>query len=1176
MHLETTSVSTTSYNKASETFAVETTESSSHVNRQRRDEAALSRGDDPPLEDAPSWYELSTKVSSDTASVFPLLCSKSSSSVWQESVAANEDEKGKDASFGEVNGTTRDDVVDLSRNRTNDPIIYEDVWTFSQRANALVGDEDNGDDDSSAALSLYLESKLAAALHEGESDTRVSPGARAADDIPKNVVTRKGASIGQLQSEQSTTFSQRQLLAMEEKKEAESPSIKQSPKTPVPPPLPLNSDSRRQSAPGFLDGMPRRSLVEGSSMKLEEQLPAHAISTPRAPSYNPMTNHSPDRQIGKRIWLSNVPIPRSSRRSLTPERTSIPEELDDDDEESSMTSEEVLERWSSKIRGELRYAELVELAEEAERAAESGVESYFGRPWLYTEPGESPQMMMRPGHIKRHASYSEGLPMPTSPLRTATAHPTLPSGIRMLRDAEDVFPPFDSFHRNLRTHFFRSNVPEKALIFEEEEDIDESSVNYAEHPFRSKDFMHSFNFDILRRSRGPREGSTEEIDNGDNGNESDGSLFLADDDDEASGASTVGEALAGHIHSTEKPVRHFLHPVSLPGLPKIVSMQPARLDGSHHKPVSAPGEHRVLGHSPSVDEDGLAQPRVLFPGGAPLHVRPAQQNHEVLAEEMSPTVTLNQKKSHDFVTPARLREIRRPKEDDLHQLLIEESMILPANSVIQESPYRTTPVGMRSPSRASASSRRIAVTDLLLPAFSMGNDEDDAASLQLLESNSVDTLEDDISPNPLSPQDKALANKMTARARVAAATPSGQESQEQSKEITACDPPENSPQAEADNEASPTERTFGQRRANLSIHNGRPDPPGRDAVYRSLRPLSSTTDRGNGSPKNQKVLSMRNEVGTPQASFDFIDCRCLSSEVTMSPLHDLLDDGDEGIATDRPAGTPKRGTLQGAMNMLKKLSPRRDRDRPVVQSVDLFVPPRVNDDFLQNYLYCTKDPTNPEKIRHGGGDCMTTDSCQDDGFCGIGLTVMNNYCGLMAKEVDCAAALRSRQQGKILPLTLHAQKHEATETENWFDSASERVDGILENLVRGFSTPKENRFQPPSLRKIMRSEAKIPLAAASLDAGPVLEGGAEPLTEQSRPVVQALFKHEEEDLSDTQFALVYGTSRADFKATTSPLRVNQEEPIRHTAILQSYSSSSDEGAEALSLTYISEPSLDVN
>jgi hypothetical protein len=206
---------------------------------------------------------------------------------------------------------------------------------------------------------------------------------------------------------------------------------------------------------------------------------------------------------------------------------------------------------------------------------------------------------------------------------------------------------------------------------------------------------------------------------------------------------------------------------------------------------------------------------------------------------------------------------------------------------------------------------------------------------------------------------------------------------------------------------------------------------------------------------------------------------------------------------------------------------------------------------------------------------MTTDACQDDGFCGIGITVMGNYCGLMAKEVDCAAALRNRPQGEILPLTLHAQKHEPTETENWFNSASERVDGILENWVSGFSTPKENRFQPPSLRKIMRSEVKIPLTAASLDTGPMLEEGADRSTEHGRPVVQALFKREHEDLSDTQFALVYGTSRADFQATTSPLRADQEEAIRHTVILQSYSSSSDEG-EALSLTYIAEPSADVN
>ena len=66
--------------------------------------------------------------------------------------------------------------------------------------------------------------------------------------------------------------------------------------------------------------------------------------------------------------------------------------------------------------------------------------------------------------------------MPTSPLKTTTATPgtapKLPQGIRNLRDAEDVFPSFATFHKNLRTHYLRHRISEDVLVFGEEENDD--------------------------------------------------------------------------------------------------------------------------------------------------------------------------------------------------------------------------------------------------------------------------------------------------------------------------------------------------------------------------------------------------------------------------------------------------------------------------------------------------------------------------------------------------------------------------------------------------------------------------------------------------------------------------------------------------------------------------------
>lgn len=652
--------------------------------------------------DPQDWRDLSSKLSSDTTTVFPLLHSKSSaSSLWPEELLPHrttsgttydEEEKRVDTSFLD------DSIINASDFPSSDQHVDDHhegtFWPFSTTPQSLLGDfkeQPDNDDDSSAALSLFLESKLAAIWLEDDGEADVSQ---------PELGSHK---INQPLHKQSVSTSTSVPTKALPKHANALPDEIESNRIPMPPlPKPLDMMSRRQSAPSVFDsGRTQQRGVDQLSRSDHNPVIPPALDT----VYNPLTGYSPGRSARKRIWgASNAHLP--PRRGI-PDRhvarhhsdTSTSSEADS----SSVTSEEMLERWSSRVRGELRYAELVELAEEAERAADAGEESYTGRPWLCVDGGEAGEVLSprltQPSVIKRHASYSEGFPMPTSPLR-----PRLPQGVRNLRDAEDVFPPFGMFHNNLRTHYLRSHIPESVLVFEEEE-TDNSLDGQNFHGSKivrhkkggSRNFMDSFNFDILRRRGSSKDlrdlGRDAKIDFGLVGINSSGST-----EDEAS---DVGEILAEHLHSADRPLRRPSHPMSLPGLPTLEATQSVT-NGSQHGSTAESFSYgnTALGRSPSLDEEGPVKPRVLFPGRqkpSGLNL-PASSADEETTFPRSPVTPLHQGGTHDFVTPARLREIRRPKAD-IGNFVNEQVMILPANSVVQESPLWKTPVSIASPGR---------------------------------------------------------------------------------------------------------------------------------------------------------------------------------------------------------------------------------------------------------------------------------------------------------------------------------------------------------------------------------------------------------------------------------------------------------------------------------------------
>ena len=203
---------------------------------------------------------------------------------------------------------------------------------------------------------------------------------------------------------------------------------------------------------------------------------------------------------------------------------------DDEEDASSVDSETMLELWASKIRAELRHEALIEMALEAERAAESGQESFsLSRPWAYREneseneeEKETDSKFEIPHHIRRrrpphavraessmaaisqsqelpphsvlrrNASYTEGItphPVPRLSVLSTSAQYSFVTGrtgsltmtlgrkrqlrppkipIQELRNVDEVFPDLDNLHKNLRTHLARNTCREDCLFFDEQ------------------------------------------------------------------------------------------------------------------------------------------------------------------------------------------------------------------------------------------------------------------------------------------------------------------------------------------------------------------------------------------------------------------------------------------------------------------------------------------------------------------------------------------------------------------------------------------------------------------------------------------------------------------------------------------------------------------------------------
>lgn len=200
-------------------------------------------------------------------------------------------------------------------------------------------------------------------------------------------------------------------------------------------------------------------------------------STPRTPSPSRRNHTTPTAFVptDSRVGRSGAVVQFTLGANLPKNKR------DDSDVDSS--SEDALERRARRIRTELRQAEMMEVAAEAERAAAAGEMRFSARPSTFAGANDDDNddtattmtangvigmtspflstLASRPSFVTRRQTYSEGIKV------AARRTPSKAIGLMALRDMNEVFPNFSDFHSHLRTHFLRHGVNERCLAFYE-------------------------------------------------------------------------------------------------------------------------------------------------------------------------------------------------------------------------------------------------------------------------------------------------------------------------------------------------------------------------------------------------------------------------------------------------------------------------------------------------------------------------------------------------------------------------------------------------------------------------------------------------------------------------------------------------------------------------------------
>jgi len=805
-------------------------------------------------------------------------------------------------------------------------------------------------------------------------------------------------------------------------------------------------------------------------------------------------------------------------------------DFDNDDDDNSIDSDRALERWSKQIRMELRQAEMLELAVEAERAAESGIKSFAAK--LSTYGGDDSLLVSsaskrrtRSPLFKRRRSFTEGAKPEQIRRRVKSASARI--RVVELRDVNEVFPPFRQFHSHLRTHFARSHVDERILNFKESKKSskqrwggngDLASPQSSSHSRSPSDFFKHKRLpsDFFKHTRSPSDLFKHHK------TPSDFFQSLTFDSwaNRGIGASTdtaddgvAVDVLADHLHTPTDKVRRLPklkvpEGLELPDLSFSLRRKGRSKKTSEPEALAAcssdPGysQHQISPKSLFDRDDGLESddernhsPHLLAdgPGG---HVSQPHAESPVVRDGGGAQT----KSGPDFVTPARLRVIR----DGTYQNLLEselptvENLLLtPPNSVLER--------GKSEPVRTSLKHHELSpesedpAVSILLPER-LGRPSSGALDIPKInlsfkhgssDAPDDDLLLGDLDALPLYESDRASATSVSGGRLFSDHQPGDHGGSQFPNEGAPQTPPKND-NDDSGIQASPPSREHPKRRIRRRSV--------KVMIYGSgLQPSERATsgDLSGGILQHSQTIALADSYDARDktssgAMNSAADCACLALEDPCSPQSmcssiptvldvakgsnsksnvlkksasaealSSLDTGrakwnlfstvsmkhEESSCSRKSAKQP----FQAAMEIFSRMSPKK-------KPKSSFLRPRENDEFLRNYLYCSKPPEGV----YGSQEVCAEPACAD-----------------VNTDVCCTSLLPDAYFGPILPSSFHRRQAQGgtllslsgpMEAESWLDLANERFDGVLGQLAgrtnnEGTASPWNVSFQAPILKK---------------------------------------------------------------------------------------------------------------
>lgn len=838
-----------------------------------------------------------------------------------------------------------------------------------------------------------------------------------------------------------------------------------------------------------------------------------------------------------------------------------------------------LESWAGQIRAELRYIEILELAAEAERAAEAGEEHFVGQPSTFIGRDDA-LLEVQPSTRRHNNTINKRLQARKPSLRLRSrAYSEVPRGRRSassstklgvlaLRPAVDVFPNFASFHNHLRTHLTRSNVDEKTLVYDPQPDLQIWPSSNNKQLTRKKQaknlvydgidaFSQSFSFE--RWVPGSMSSDGDELDYGD----------------------VVAEHLSDIKSSKKKGYKRIPKIDSLPGLNlphELLAHDLHRLKTVEEPPNWSPP------HSPERGSDALS-PQALFDqaddeGSTDSESQVSDEEAEETECPPSPPQPVASIGRHDTIDSVFVDSNNMPNADEPYF-----SDNSPGNNSMRD----TYSIGSNSLREAHTPEKLIRRR----PSSPSGPTFVTPARLRVIRDTAVRGQH---SPDEV--ESLLLSSSTQAQMLAEASTRDGEKEQAQKESILIPDTLKNtedrplhainlgfkprlSSRSDKTYSLSPEEleATFTAPAPLLASASSRLPPKpssksckhtftniptgslGKRTKTRKVKVLvygpnpsgaSSVASDTNSILQHSQLISVKedmseNDLMEASASMDY---SLLSLSAADSPknmkgsLKELLEDRLVDTSLVQPPHPIRRSASTGALLELdtdgihdhwnpfsQKVLQSNTKAKGYEAALRMFsqfsrgqsslrtlqFPPSENDDFLQNYLYCSKVADANTTLELEPATCHeATGACADVNSC---------LCASLFQDSGIGHLFRGGRHGKasdtrIISLDQGVSSAGKVEPESWLDLANEQIDGVITQLV-GQSPRRQNpwniSFDAPILKKSNAPSQLRERLTSIVDSGD--EGNSD---------------MREEKKSDASFANQHQPSDSDFMPSISP------------------------------------------